>query len=406
MLEGGETHVELSFAELSLEDGFDFVRVYSGRRADGSVACPPGYNAYPNVEASSEYLYSVTGSSLPDEPLVFEGDLFVVFESDGLVNAGATRDGSLAATGGFGLAYRALRDVDREVCAPGFYGANCAIDHCVGDQRLAKALAGRIKSGDSKNYLGGASCRWIAELPDTHPNGGAPLVGVSIKALDFDLEDSTGHATTTDALKVYFVGDEETLFSSLGDPSAAFEGQTLAAGDEVSVVGASPGKANLVFAFSTDKNNASPKRGFDVRYAAYYGDDVLFCDDEWPCPTTGLSKCALNKCVAPSSGGTTNEVPLAAILVPIFAFVLMVAGFFFYRRKKIAKSRLQKKVIRDTREELQQFRESVIGMRCVVNAAGPTISPSDVAVDVHEGVELLGAASAAKWSRPPARTVR
>ena len=54
---------------------------------------------------------------------------------------------------------------------------------------------------------------------------------------------------------------------------------------------------------------------------------------------------------------------VVGILMSIFA--IMLAFFYFYRRQKIRKSRKQKAEIQKRDDELQAFRDSVVGMRTV-----------------------------------------
>ena len=56
-----------------------------------------------------------------------------------------------------------------------------------------------------------------------------------------------------------------------------------------------------------------------------------------------------------------------------FGLIMLLAlfGFYRYRQKKIAKSRKQKATIQQAQDELQAFKESVVNMRVVVEAAAP-----------------------------------
>ena len=66
---------------------------------------------------------------------------------------------------------------------------------------------------------------------------------------------------------------------------------------------------------------------------------------------------------------------VVGVLVPIFACLFV--GFYMYRRRKIRQSREQKKVIEEKEAELEQFRNSVVGMRSAVADYTPK-APKDI----------------------------
>jgi len=78
----------------------------------------------------------------------------------------------------------------------------------------------------------------------------------------------------------------------------------------------------------------------------------------------------------PEGDDGKGEVDMGLILGLIFGLFLPIllcigVGFYLYRRKKIEKSRKQKATIQQAQDELQAFKESVVNMRVVVEAAAP-----------------------------------
>ena len=74
-------HVELTFTELAIENGFDFVRIYAGSTA------PTAFRHRRQRRSRSSSTLSM--GSTPPRKLVFAAPVFVTFESDGLGNTAA-----------------------------------------------------------------------------------------------------------------------------------------------------------------------------------------------------------------------------------------------------------------------------------------------------------------------------
>ncbi|KAH8085558.1 platelet-activating factor acetyltransferase [Aureococcus anophagefferens] len=431
------SHVSLDFTFLGLERGFDFVKVYEGS------GLPPGYGASSTVGADDD-VYALTGDDVPDHPIIVAGDAFLVFESDGLTNA--IVDGDSLGTGGFEVAYEAFDRTScsdagsasagclgRGTCAAdlscdcdlGYYGYSCGFDHCVGDTHLGSVTSGEILSGHVDDYPSSTTCLWAFQVPTSL--GDASLAGLSLVFATFDLEwGEVSGSATSDRVAVYLVEDyaspdvdaglkvKEYTRADLEDGVFSLDAQndiTLTTDDMAPYY---DGDAlNVVVAFVADKNNPDPYGGFDAHFAGYWevsGDAVTYCDSGasgyWDCGDGQV--CGGNGyCVASSSSSKKAGDPTGLIVGIVFGLVGAFALVFYaYRRKKIQKSRAQKAVIAKVTEELQNFKDSVIGMRSVSRPFSPDTAASDVAIDVVDdpGVELLPAGPARwYWEESPQR---
>ena len=92
----------------------------------------------------------------------------------------------------------------------------------------------------------------------------------------------------------------------------------------------------------------------------------------WPGGTTAIP---LDHDPAAGDDGK-GKVDMGLIYGFVFGLFLPIllcigVGFYLYRRKKIEKSRKQKATIQQAQDELQAFKESVVNMRVVVEAAAP-----------------------------------
>jgi hypothetical protein len=87
----------------------------------------------------------------------------------------------------------------------------------------------------------------------------------------------------------------------------------------------------------------------------------------------GTTKVPLDR--TPEDGDEKGKVDMGLVIGLCVAFGLIMLGalfgFYRYRQKKIAKSRKQKATIQQAQDELQAFKESVVNMRVVVEAAAP-----------------------------------
>ena len=354
-IEASSTYVELEFTKLAIENGVDFVRIYEGSTA------PTGFSLT-DPATEPKLLYAATGSTLPPK-LTFQGSVFVTFESDGLGNTavGATGDG------GFELEYRTIsassslgNNCNGDWTSP---IKNCALDHCTGTQKRDGAhVHGSFSSSSGQSaaaatdYPAMTTCRWEFEVsPD--------FTGLSFKALVWDVEASGALTSTTDAVKIYQQGAD-------GEPSGDAVA-TLKGGDDPADwdfdFSATSGK--FVAVFASDLNNPVPKKGFDLIYAGMYGASAGmmggFCSDKWDCVE---GECRGGTCEDPKGKG--GEIPPWAIGMIIAMCVLLlglaVLLYFLLKNRKKMKAKLK-----GAREELQNFRDSVVGMRAVVKAAAP-----------------------------------
>ena len=356
-------YVELEFTELAIENGFDFVKIYAGGTA------PTGFSLT-DPATEPKLLYAATGSTLPTT-LLFEGDVFVTFESDGLGNTAV----GAADNGGFELEYRSLptSSTIKDNCDGDWTSPikNCALDHCTGTQERdgvhghgSFSSSSGKSAADATDYPAMTTCRWEFEVSPG-------FTGLSFKALVWDVEASGALTSTTDAVKIYNNDEDGTLVGTLkgGDDPAEWEFEYTAT------------SGKFVAVFESDLNNPVPKKGFDLMYAGMYGTSAGmlggFCSGDWPCVE---GECDGGTCKTPSKKGS-NEIPgyVIAMIVVMCVLLLGLAVFLYFYRKKmkakthwlISTAKSKKAIISEQQEELQNFRDSVVGMRAVVKAAAP-----------------------------------
>lgn len=116
--------------------------------------------------------------------------------------------------------------------------------------------------------------------------------------------------------------------------------------------------------------SSCPISGDDVHCETIAGkcvDGACICEDNIPC----ACPCDADKLVS-----TVNTTLLWAVLVPLV--IIFIAVFVWYRHRKIRKSRAQKAVIQEKEEQLEAFRNSLVGMRTATTHYMPkTIEASD-----------------------------
>lgn len=145
----------------------------------------------------------------------------------------------------------------------------------------------------------------------------------------------------------------EVPFTSFEGANGPFEASVLLVTDRNDVDGLHRGVDMDVFLVqqcSGGSGTFCSDAGGDCR------DDFCYCD--------GLAcDCSCDNSTEVISQGVKIGI-VVGIVVPVFALFLF--GFYMYRRKKINRSREHKKVILEKDAELEQFRNSVVGMRAVI----------------------------------------
>lgn len=145
---------------------------------------------------------------------------------------------------------------------------------------------------------------------------------------------------------------------------------------------------NAEIVLSTDRNdNGQSYRG--VFFDAVFVQSCPADDGQQHCEIGDVGKCVDGLCICQGGiacscpcdgGGVVSELNgglLAGIIVPLI--ILGALGFWYYRRRKIQRSRAQKAIIAEKEEELEAFRNSVVGMRTATTLFLPkskTIRPS------------------------------
>ena len=372
-------HVELEFTRLALENGVDFVRIY-----EGSVA-PASFSLEAPAPAP-KLIYAATGSTPPPKLVVFEGDVFVTFESDGLGNKAVDGDGNL--DGGFTLRHKSVARPAECAGAANCAGCpwtspvkNCALSHCTGDSTLAggtatpvprhgkfSSSAGSVASAaDATDYPAKTTCRWFFEVPYQG------LAGLSFRAPVWDVEASGTLTSTTDAVKIY--NDGNLLATLKGGDVAQWE---------VAFSGTS-GAFEAVF--ESDLNNPVPKKGFDLAYAGKYGaapagtnGGFCVCDFggacDWPCgeeaPACG------GTCYVPSKKGTSANVgQIIGIFLGILLAALALMGLYMYWQHAQHQKQMDAMA--------QELKDAIVGFKvCIKDHVPAAHSTGAAAVDASQ----------------------
>mmetsp|Transcript_31836 Transcript_31836/g.98326 ORF Transcript_31836/g.98326 Transcript_31836/m.98326 type:complete len:1483 (-) Transcript_31836:122-4570(-) len=409
--------VVLDVARLGLERVRDVVTIYDGGAAPpgfNTLARPPPVDVFGRTnELSRRTRYRMSGTHAPSTPLVFDNDVFVTFESDGIANG--PRDGGPA-----GLEIRWRRDVvDGDlcpeaascgrngrceegvcVCDTGYYGETCAFDACVGAAVSDLAPSGRIVSSAGVDYPPDMNCEWFLDIPGREGEG---IAGIRLRFDRFDIEAPEGQATTTDrAVVFYSVGPQQGSVLCIFRRVMSQQGQTSAGaavdpatdetkftfddGDTLEVLLPEPAAAGanvqLMLGFETDANNHRPFSGFDVTYGVRFHGGLVFCDEIWPCADGEV--CKQNGCVPEESKSSRSRrsrrklrqlrrgVAIAAL---VFACVMVLALCVFFgvyaRRVVRTKDELETervRVVRDQVDSARQWVEDFQAPFCVVAA--------------------------------------
>ena len=333
---------------------------------------------------------------------------------------------------------------------PGQSGYSCEISHCINKNRLNKAhrdlvapgpfTLGRVVSQVSElpipamPWASHGGCKWIL-TPE-----GLPFSEKKIGAFRFVLN----KPFDLEPFPVTDVGDKlvirqeqrtdqfsEIIFSESceNDEACSFQWQTGECSEkgacivrttfEVPVEPFDDSEEPLLASILliTDRNDGGESYSgldFDVYLVQEYNDDV-HCEDAGGTCVDEFCYCSGIACSRPCgerpdvvSSGVKIGIVLG-VRAPIFA--CMFVGFYLYRRCKIEQSRAQKKIIEEKEAELEQFRNSVIGMRAVINDYVPVVSEetketaralpkvqwcwkeTDFCMDNHDEDEIFGPTS-------------
>ena len=405
-------YVELEFTHLALENGVDFVKIY-----EGGVA-PAGFSLEAPATAP-KLIYAATGSTPPPK-LVFEGDVFVTFEADGLGNAAVGSDGTPDPNGGFKLQHKSVAKpadcTGASNCADCPWTSpvkNCALNHCTGDSTLSvspvtpvlrhgkfSSSAGSVASAaDATDYPAKTTCRWFFEVP------ASGLAGLSFRAPVWDVEASGTITSTTDAVKIYSDNGATLVGTLKGGDGPDSDGNL----GEFALGGTTNG--TFVAIFESDLNNPVPKKGFDLAYAGKYGvapagTNGGFCvcgfggDCDWPCgeeaPACG------GTCYVPSKKGKSANI---GQMVGIFAVLLLSAlalmgGYMYWQH---AQHQKQMEIM------AQELKDAIVGFKvCIKDHIPAAHSTGAEAVDAsqqgtwywQEEVHRMGSHDAASIKQP------
>lgn len=303
---------------------------------------------------------------------------------------------------------------------PGQSGFNCQTNHCIKENRLIdpaqhlptnRYILGRVVSQTSDQLVPAmpwapdGGCVWNLSIDGMqYPVGDAVALRLVFN-MPFDLESFPANQKVVgDKLVIKQVkrNSPESVQNIFMEKCENFEtcseswqtGECISGGcavrDAIQVPFSSSGTDEGGFvlvslALVTDRNDGDEvHRGldFDVLLVqqCIAGIDAT-CQDAGGDCRKGFCYCGEVPCSCPCTENPdvrSTGIKIAIVLgVIIPAFCILFFCFCLYRRRKIRKSRAQKRVIEEKETELEQFRNSVVGMRAATSDYVPIAPTAD-----------------------------
>jgi len=392
-------------ASFDLEPTYDYLELYSGSFSSGSAITPYAFLS----SESSEVRY------------------YIPTDASGLATIRFVTDSLGRRTGFTGSVTRHVGSPQKICRTPGTSGIECEIPHCIAENSVERGVVS-LSSDVNPNYQIG---RVVSQIKENSVPVNADCVWTFRKRLDEaqGIRLRFNNPLDLEPQPVSSVGDKVVV--KAGDEVAAEIYVEECAEDDVCSYSWQTGKCDdgactvrrsidiniddfsgVEFNFITDRSDGGKMyRGVDF--------DTLFIGS---CPAgpdvhceAGSGKCVDGGCICNENipcacpcdtAGLVSKMNAALlwVLVPIvFIFIFI---FIWYRRRKILKSREQKKLIQDKEQQLEAFRNSVVGMRTATTHYMPTpMSDSDDATPADDGNQLPAKHSQEKiqwcWKETP-----
>jgi len=307
---------------IDVEPVYDSLRVYASHAVEGYAAV---------ADTAAAGAMCTPSNTMLKAPMLFESDVLVTFESDGLVGrSGFELNWALVKPDCASQCVHGSCDVnDACICEAGWYGLDCAANACFGPTKLS-ARGGRIKSGNAMDYASLMVCTWVL---DADP----PSRILRLRFRSIDLEPIGREAVAADTIKVYAGGLEglpvRTINARIpaipnykGPPKWLVQGtsggvDTFTSDDELEVDLGDARSATIVF--NSDAANPKAYEGFDLDYAF----SADYCNAVWPCaPLYVCEDLACVEAPSPSSKKKSSSDDTAWIVVVAIAASLVFLG--------------------------------------------------------------------------------
>lgn len=295
-------------------------------------------------------------------------------------------------------------DGSRPCPLPGQSGYNCQVVHCINENRLNTPFQsqpgpwtlGRVVSQVAEHsvppmpWARDGGCSWLLTPQGLSPDTSTAVALRLVFNQPLDLEAFPANVVGDKLVVRQTIGPQQVdddIFVEACENSEAcsFEWQTGECSDSGSCTVRTtieiPFLSDVSGAFLvtslhliTDRNDDKIYRGLDFDTLLVQECRHETCQDAGGTCFDGFCYCNNIACacscdnVKRISDGVRLAIVLG-ILAPIFACLFV--GFYMYRRRKIRQSREQKRIIGEKEAELEQFRNSVVGMRAAITNYAP-----------------------------------